>query len=60
MAGSFFWRRTDDLSEIEKAVIGDTVPTEAIEVRVYIYRYIHDQECCKEVKGITSAPILKE
>lgn len=37
MAGSFFWRRTDDLSEIEKAVIGDTVPTEAIEVRVYIY-----------------------
>ena len=32
MAGSFFWGRSDDLSEVEKAVIGDTVPTEAIEV----------------------------
>lgn len=38
MAGSFFWRRTDDLSEVEKAVIGDTVPTEAIEVRMHIYK----------------------
>lgn len=37
MAGSFFWRRTDDLSEVEKAVIGDTVSLEAIEVRIYIY-----------------------
>ena len=29
---SSFWRRDDDLGEVEKAVIGDTVPTEAIEV----------------------------